>query len=318
MKENLLKILAFALILGIFMGSCKKDEEVIDEDENNNNQPDPEAVERARVLTEYNTYYVASEASSSGWTGTTTTCTPGTISQDAINKALMRVNYFRRCVGLNDDITFDATKNIKCQQAALMMDANDELSHTPPSTWTCWTQDGSTACGSSNIAMGYSITGAITAYMRDNGSSNKPVGHRRWVLFSKAKVMGIGHTSTFNALWVMGNSSNPVPANLPTFIPWPPKGYVPAPLVFDRWSFSKRSADFTNTTVSMTDASGNAIPLTIISNTDNGYGDNTIVWEPTGINTTSTSDVSYNVTVGNVKVSNVDSTYTYKVTIIKP
>jgi len=316
MRDNKFKILLFALLLGIYLGSCKKDDVVTDDTDDT--QEDPEAVERARVLSEYNTYYVASEASNSGWTGNTSTCTPGTISADAMNKALIRINYFRRCVGLNSDITFDATKNGKCQEAALMLNANGTLSHTPPNTWSCWTQNGSDACGSSNIAMGYSITGSISAYMNDFGSSNKPVGHRRWVLYSKAKVMGIGHTSTYNALWVMGNSSNPVPSNMPAFIPWPPKGYVPAPLVYARWSFSKRLADFTNTTVSMTDGSGNAVPCTIVSNTDDGYGDNTIVWEPTGINTTSASDVPYNVTVSHVNINGNDSTYTYKVTIIKP
>ena len=315
MRNNKFKILLFALLLGIYLGSCKKDDVV---DNTDNTQDDPAAVERARVLAEYNTYYIASEASTSGWTGNTANCIPGTISADAMNKALIRINYFRRCVGLNSDITFDATKNGKCQEAALMLDANGTLSHTPPNTWSCWTQNGSDACGSSNIAMGYSITGSISAYINDFGSSNTPVGHRRWVLYSKAKVMGIGHTSTYNDLWVMGNSGNPVPSNLPAFIPWPPKGYVPAPLVYARWSFSKRLADFTNATVSMTDGSGNAIPCTVISNTDDGYGDNTIVWEPTGINTTSTSDISYNVTVGNVNINSVDSTYTYKVTIIKP
>lgn len=318
MKKLSFSLLMMALVMVAFTFSCKKDD--VPDNDDDNNQPDPEAIERQRVLDEYNTYFVAAATTntSTAWTGSTSTCTPGTIAADAVNKALIRVNYFRRCVGLNDDITFDAVKNGKCQQAAVMMHANNSLSHTPPTSWSCWTQEGSDACGSSNIAMGYSISNAITAYMNDVGASNYKVGHRRWILFSKAKVMGIGHTTTFNALWVLGNSGNPVPENLPAFIPWPPKGYVPAPLVFDRWSFSKRLADFTNANVSMTDASGNPITLSVISKTDNGYGDNTIVWEPENINTTSTSDVSYNVTVSNVKVSNVDSTYTYKVTIIKP
>jgi len=316
MRENKFKILSFALLIGIFMGSCKKDNTT--NNNNNNTQPVPQVTERQRVLTEYNTYFLGTTVATSGWTGDIATCTPGTISQDAINKTLIRINYFRRCVGLNDNITFDATKSLKCQQAALMMQANNALNHYPPTTWTCWTQDGSDAAGSSNIASGYTPPGAITAYIQDNGTSNNFVGHRRWILFSTSKVMGLGHTSTYNALWVTGNGGNPVPANLPVFIPWPPKGYVPAPLVFAKWSFSKRLADFTNAQVAMTDSAGNAIPLTIISNTDIGYGDNTIVWEPTGINTTSTTDVKYNVTVSNVNINNVDSTYTYKVTIIQP
>jgi len=321
MKTKNLPFLLFAFILMLFVASCEKDQ--IDDNNNNNNnnnQPDPVAVERQRVLNEYNNFYVASAttSTSTAWSGNSTACTPGTIAQDAIDKALIRINYFRRCVGLNDDITFDPVKNGKCQQGALMLHANNTLSHTPPTSWSCWTQEGSDACGSSNIAMGYSISGAITAYINDVGASNYKVGHRRWILYSRAKTMGIGHTTTFNALWVLGNGSNPVPENLPAFIPWPPKGFVPAPLVFDRWSFSKRLADFANADVTMKDNAGNPISLNIISKTDNGYGDNTIVWEPQNINKTSTSDVFYDVTVSSVKVNNVDSTYTYRVTIIQP
>lgn len=316
MRETKLSLLLLALLLGLFASSCKKDDDNGNNDDTN--QPDPEAIERARVLTEYTTYFLGSEVTSSGWDGSESTCTPGTISQDAISKVLMRINYYRRCVGLNDNITFDATKNGKCQKAALMMDANNDIDHYPPSSWSCWTQEGSDACGSSNIAMGYSPSGAITAYIRDSGSNNTPVGHRRWILYSRSLVMGVGHTTSYNALWVTGNSGNPLPANFPAFIPWPPRGYVPAPLVYPRWSFSKPLADFSNAQVTMTDPSGTSIPCSIISSTSNGYGDNTIVWEPTGINTNSTSDIAYNVTVSNVNVNSGDSTYTYKVTIIQP
>lgn len=318
MKKISQSLLLVLISLVFLTYSCKKEENP--DDNNNDDQPDPEAVERQRVLDEYNTYYLTTETSSSStaWTGSTATCDPGTIASDAVNKALVRINYFRRCVGLNDDITFDPVKNSKCQKGALMLHANNTLSHTPPTTWTCWTQDGSDACGSSNIAMGYSISNAITGYINDAGSSNYKVGHRRWILYSKSKVMGIGHTSTYNALWVLGNSGNPLPSNLPAYIPWPPKGYVPAPLVFARWSFSKTTASFASANVSMTDGSGNPVTLNVISKTDNGYGDNTIVWEPQGINTGSSSDVTYYVTVSNVKVNGADSTYSYKVVIIKP
>ena len=316
MKKVSNKVLVFSLICVLFIGACKKDNSTNNND--NNTTPDPQAVERQRVLTEYNTYFLGTTVTTSGWTGDATTCTPGTISQDAINKTLIRINYFRRCVGLNDDITFDAVKSQKCQQAALMMQANNALNHYPPTTWSCWTQDGSDAAGSSNIAMGYTPPGAITAYIEDNGTSNNPVGHRRWVLYSTSKVMGLGHATTFNALWVTGNGDDPVPANLPSFIPWPPKGYIPAPLVYPKWSFSKRLADFTNAQVAMTDSVGNVISLSVISNTDNGFGDNTIVWVPTGINTSSTKDVKYNVAVNNVMVDNVSTNFTYQVIIIQP
>lgn len=306
---------ALLLITGfIFISSCKKDD-----DDSNNDTNDP-VVDPARqlVIDDYNNLYLGSDVTSSGWTGSTSTCAPGTMSADAIAKTLQRINYFRKEVGLNTDITFDAAKNTKCQEAALMMDANNDLDHSPPATWTCYTADGATAAGSSNLALGSHSSGAITMYMQDPGSGNTACGHRRWILYSRSKVMGVGSTSSANSLWVLGNSGNPLPSGMPEYIAWPPKGYVCAPLVFARWSLSVPSADFSAATVSMTDASGTAVPCTIVSSTDNGYGDNTIVWEPTGVNTSGTSDVTYHVNVNNVTVSSNTKNYSYDVVIIQP
>jgi uncharacterized protein YkwD len=309
--------ITFALMLlmaGImFISSCKKDED----DNNDDNTPtvDPE---RQAVLDDYNNLYLTSSVSDCGWTGTTSSCTAGTMSADAIAKTLQRINYFRKEVGLNTDITFDAAKNAKCQEAALMMDANNDLNHYPPSTWTCYTADGATAAGNSNLALGSHSSSAISLYMQDPGSGNTACGHRRWILYSRSKIMGIGSTSSANSLWVLGNSGNPLPTSMPEFISWPPKGYVCAPLVFTRWSLSVPSADFSAATVSMTDGSGTAVPCTIVSSTDDGYGDNTIVWEPTGINTSNTSDITYHVNVNNVTVSSSAKNYSYDVVIIQP
>lgn len=311
MKKIWFFLLLVAISIGVIAISCNKDEEPDPE-------PTPTNTERQRVLDEYNTYFLGSTVNDCGWTGNEASCTPGTISQESIDQALVRINYFRRMVGLNDDITFDPAKNTKCQAAALMMDANNSLNHYPPNTWTCWTQDGYDAASSSNLASGGGPSGSISMYMNDYGSSNTAVGHRRWILYSRSKVMGIGSTGSYSALWVTGNSGNPIPANMPTCIPWPPRGYVPATLVFGRWSLSKPSADFSNATVTMTDENGAAVTLTIVSNDDNGYGDNTIVWEPSGINTTSETDVTYHVTVGNVIVDSSPQTYTYDVIIIQP
>lgn len=307
---------AILLLAGLtLISSCKKDEDDTSNDDNNIVVVDPA---KQLVLDDYNNLYLTSNVTNSGWTGSVSTCSPGTMSADAIAKTLQRINYFRKQVGLNTDITFDDTKSAKCQEAALMMDANNSLSHTPPTSWSCYTADGASAAGNSNIALGYHSSGAITCYMQDPGASNAPCGHRRWILYSRSKVMGVGSTSGANALWVLGNSGNPLPTNMPEFISWPPKGYVCAPLVFDRWSLSVPSANFSAATVTMTDSNGNSIPCNIVSSTDNGYGDNTIVWEPSGINTSSSSDVTYHVNVSNVTVSSNTENYSYDVVIIQP
>ena len=76
--------------------------------------------------------------------------------------------------------------------------------------------------------------------------------------------------------------------------------------------------DFDNTEISMKDASGNEVALTIIERTDNGYADQTIVWEPSGIEIAASSDVVYTVKLGNVLVNGETKDYEYEVTIFKP
>ena len=66
----------------------------------------------------------------------------------------------------------------------------------------------------------------------------------------------------------------------------------------------------------MTGPSGN-VPLNVVSNNVTGVGDPTIVWEPTGIITNSTADVTYTVTVSGI-ANAPQTSYTYNVVIIKP
>jgi hypothetical protein len=313
-------ILATSLLMAgfVFYSSCKKDEDSDNNDNNNNNNTTIVDSVRQRVLNDYTNYYLGSNVTDCGWTGNTSTCTPGTMSSDAISKTLLRINYFRKCAGLPTSVTFDAGENAKCQEAALMMDANNDLNHDPPATWSCYTDDGHTAAGNSNLALGSHSSASITQYMMDWGSGNAPCGHRRWILYSHSLVMGVGSTSGANALWVLGNSGNPQPAGMPDFIAWPPEGYVCAPLVFDRWSLGVPNADFAAATVSMTDSIGNTVPCSIVSSTDNGYGDRTIVWEPIGVITTASSNVTYHVNVKNVTVSSTTKNYSYDVVIIQP
>jgi hypothetical protein len=196
-----------------------------------------------------------------------------------------------------------------------MMLANNSLSHHPPASWSCYSADGASAAGNSNLALGADATDAIDMYIQDPGSSNLDAGHRRWILYSRAGVMGAGSTSASQALWILGGTRTP--DTLPEFIAWPPKGYVPAPLVYNRWSFAIPSADFSTATVQMTDGSGASVSCNIISNHVTLYGDNTIVWEPAGIRTNTATDEVYHVTVGSVLVSGIAKNFSYDVTIIQ-
>jgi hypothetical protein len=275
--------------------------------------------DRTAVLNDYNNFYLTSDVGSDfTWDGSASTCSAGTVPDAVHAKVLQRINYFRRQVGLPDDVTFDPVKNAKCQKAALMMIANDQLSHTPPNTWACFSADGYEAASKSNLTLGYIITSiGITALMGDDGSNNKAVGHRRWFLYPKAKVMGHDSTSDSMAVWVIGDFGS-APSDAPEFVAWPPKGYIVAPVVPAlRWSFAVTGANFDSSIVTMTDSSG--APITLVQNpVQYGYGDPTIVWEPTGIITGDSNDVTYNVTVSNVVVGGDTRNYSYAVTIVQP
>jgi uncharacterized protein YkwD len=268
---------------------------------------------RSQVISDYNNIYLTSSVTDTqlGWTGNLGSCNAGTISTLAQTNTLNRINYFRKLVGLGD-VTFDAALQSRCQQAALMMAANNALNHTPPSSWLCYTSDGAAAAGSSNLALGAHSASAITLYMNDYGLTS--VGHRRWIIYSRASVFGHGSAMKSDALQVFNTPIGPVNTKN---IAFPSSGFFPAPLVPALWSFGKHNANFAGSTVSMTGPSGASVPVTVAA-IQNGYGDNTIVWTPTSIVTNSTYDVDYTVQIGNVIVDGTPQTYSYTVTICQP
>lgn len=307
MKKYTHAITILLFIAGLSISSCKKDE-TTPSDGNSN----PTAREVA--LNDYNANYLGTAVTSTGWTGSTASCTAGLCSSAMNTAVIKRINYFRRMVGLNDECTLDASLYSQEQETALMMTANNQLNHYPPTTWTCYTSLGALGASSSNIALGFAGTASITGFINDFGTGNEMVGHRRWILHSRKQSFSYGATNNSMALYVASNDTNSV---IPDYIAYPPKGYVPAPLVFARWSFGIPGANFASANVSMTGPGGVVVPVNVISNNANGYGDNTIVWEPTGVNLSSTSDLTYNVIITNVGSAPL-STYNYDVVIFKP
>ncbi|MFC2100279.1 hypothetical protein ACFLRZ_00465 [Bacteroidota bacterium] len=325
-KKNILWIyllLVIGLIL-ILTNSCNKndDNELATCSDGIQNQgetgidcggPCPPCISaRDSLIIDYNNNYLGSNITNLGWTGSISTCDAGTVPQSTHDKVIMRLNYFRRLVGLNDNTTLDVSQFAKFQETALMMAANGQLDHYPPNTWTCWTQAGSDGAAQSNLVLTHS-TPAITIFIQDPGSNNFDCGHRRWILHSVKTKFSYGTTNTSMALGVIGVADGNT--NIPPFIAYPPKGYIPQQLVFSRWSFGIPGANFSSANVSMTGSNGTII-LNVVSTTAN-YGDKTIVWEPQGIITNSPNDLSYTVTVSGI-TNAPQSSYTYTVIIIKP
>lgn len=299
-----MKYIYFTLIFISILLGCKK-----------------EKSEKEIALEDYQQNYLGSIVDDPGWTGNTASCYAGNILESTNEKVLQRINYFRRLVGLNDNITLDNNNQIY-MEAALICSANMSLSHYPPTNWLCWSQNAYNGCNSSNLGLGSHSSYSITGMIRDDGVNNYSVGHRRWILDSEKLKFSYGSTNNSMSLGCVGNHFDGN-TEFPQFIAYPPNGYIPQELVFNRWSFSipnennpNFSADFSNAQINMSGPDGN-VSINIVSRTDNGYGDNTIVWEPENILTSSNEDVEYSVTVSDIENISVD-TYSYTVKIFKP
>lgn len=295
---------------------------------------------REDVLSFYNSIYLKSEEFrariDSDWIGgDLISGEAGTISSALRDDSQRRINFYRAMVGLNADITLNETgdlivgagsqgadastpKHQASQEAALMFAKQGAISHYPASSWTFYTKEAANAAANSNLALGHYGPDAIDAYIEDTGSNNQPVGHRRWLMYSRATKMATGDVpeEKINVLYVMHNNADLLPAGS-DFIAWPNAGYCPDSLIPERWSLSFPGANFSKAVVSVTDSSGNAVSTEIISDSDTGYADNTLVWTVAGFPKTVIQDDSYTVTVSKISGSGPAS-YTYTVNAFNP
>ncbi len=280
--------------------------------------------DRQTSLDYYNQVYRASEGIPIDWTGNYADCDAGETSPVFRSAVQLRINYFRAMAGVPDTIRLSEEYNRKAQQAALMMSVNGQLNHYPPPSWLCYTAEGSEAAGSSNLFLSVYGPTAITGYMEDSGSGNYFVGHRRWILYPQTLQMGTGdipNTGSYwssNALWVFDeNIRNPRPQTREEYVAWPPPGYIPYQVVFQRWSFAYAAADFSQASVTM-NSGGQAIPVAIQA-VANGYGENTLVWVPDlSFDAPPQGDTAYDVTVIGVKINGVSRNFAYKVILFDP
>lgn len=275
---------------------------------------------RAAAQQLYDDLYLDESDSLINWTGSVSGCLDGDTGQTFRDGVQHRINYFRAMAGVPDDIVLTPTLNARAQGAALLMAANQDLDHAPPSNWTCWTAPRGDAAGQSNLAQGTVGAAAIASYMQDGGASNTAVGHRRWLLYPPTQEMGTGDVqmpswqSTTNALVVFDSHfSDPLPTLRDGYVAWPPPGFVPAPVVYPRWSLSFPNADFTNAQVTMT-RDGSAITATRL-NPAAGYGLNTLVWEP---QTTLSSPATFHVSVTGISGVGVPASVAYDVHTFVP
>ena len=251
------------------------------------------------------------------WTGNVQSCVAGTTSVEFQESVIDHINYYRAMVGVKPATLNPNQSNYN--EAALMMDANNQLSHSPPATWQCYTQAGASGAGSSNLALGASGHYAIDIYIDDFGANNYSVGHRRWILLPSQSTFSTGDTPGSNSLAVFQGGGNETPAGL-KFVAWPSSGYFPGDLIpgSGRWSFSNtHGGNLGAAVVSMKNLNTGAIIPVTMEPFYSGFGAPTLVWIPQGVSRGSPSqDTTYQVTISNVSDGQTTKSYTYTVIVI--
>jgi uncharacterized protein YkwD len=284
-------------------------------------------LDRASVVSLYHTLFLPAEGVTSGWTGNVAGCNAGTTTAAFKQAVIDRANYYRALAGLPSNLpVLNDSRSTDDQNAALVFSANDDLSHTIPNTWLCYSDSAANGASHSNIALGLSGVDAVDAYMDDPGSGgNSAVGHRRWILyppqigFATGDIPSGGNLAS-NALWIAGNNfSFGTRPPTPNGVAWPPQGFVPwdvLPAGSNRWSFGYPNADFSAATATVTPSGGAPFSITY-ETVQTGFGDNALVFLPQGFSySRPNEDEKYSVHVAGVSGSGIPTGFSYDVTVI--
>ncbi len=282
--------------------------------------------DRAAVIASYNTEF-GSSVGDPAWTGSRSSCDAGTTPQTYRNAVFSRVNWFRAMAGVPAGITENAALSAKAQESALMMSESGKLSHNPDGSFSCYTETGAAASGMSNLYLGRTGPDAITGYVRDPGANNSSAGHRNWILHPTSTQMGTGDIPSAggwasNTLYVIQDSGivfgpQPTLREESGFVAWPPAGYVPSEVVFERWSLGLRNADFSSASVTVS-VGGQNIPVNVEHRSNGGTGAPfpIVVWNTPSLDTTPLHDTAVTVTVSNVGVAGGTTSLSYETIII--
>lgn len=172
------------------------------------------------------------------WPNTSAPYSLGQVSEAHMQKALESVNLMRMIAGLPDVYLYDGYNQL-AQYGAVVLAANDKLTHTPSQPAGMdgdFYQNGYTATTHSNIACGWTSYGYYDmpmftlGYMNDSEPNNvSVVGHRRWILNPKMKYTGFGfainkRSTAYSAMYAF-NANATAPDY--DFISWPSSGNFP-------------------------------------------------------------------------------------------
>ncbi|MEI6089642.1 MAG: CAP domain-containing protein [bacterium] len=270
-----------------------------------------------------------------------TTCTKGDLLETQKQAILTMVNSIRALHNLKP-VTYEPAFDAPASEAALMMAKNEELSHTPPNSWGCWSQTGYDGAEHTNLFMSTRTASdpptteySIVSWMIDNFSDR--VGHRRWIIDPFLKRIAIGRADGASskqqgqaicgmALYVIDDSKQDVSDWQVNYVGYPYQYYSPQYVFYNdggstKWHYlsftyvadkynywNNQKVDYSGATVTMTDENGNNVGISSAIYDTEGYGvPNCLKWMPTELN----KEVKYTVKITGVKYGGQSSDFEY-------
>lgn len=214
---------------------------------------------------------------------------PGTLSDEVLSDAEAYLEFIRYLAYIENDISLDAIYTLRAQHAAVLLAANDKLSHDPdraPGMHDGFYQTAHTGAMSSNIAAinwmdNDVLIASLDYFVRDDGEANLSVlGHRRWLLNPYLGKTGFGLANSetgmsYTAMYAHDFSNTPAPWET---IKWPSEGAFPADLTsYDiPWSVTLNpeiySSDLSSVTVSMYEQTRGNVSLSYFAVNTDPYG----------------------------------------------
>ena len=259
-----------------------------------------DALDRDSVIRGFNDTWLPTLNVPFSWTGSVESCIPGSPSGEVRGAVLTQINYVRDQAGV-DPVSLADTPNTVAQAAALLMDANDAVSHQPPSSWRCWTQDGAVGAATSQLSV--NSAQPVAGLVSDAGANNASTGHRVALLDGSIRVMGAGVAPGSTAINTAGFGNGDDDGRDWPMVTWPTAGYFPEGMVpaSGRWSVTVRdSRSLANAAVSVERVSGGG---RVLSAPIEFRSDTHLVFNPAGVVRPSqvADDVTYRVRVAGVQ-----------------
>lgn len=197
-------------------------------------------------------------------------CDTGELHPRVHWEAMRTTNRYRWLLGLDPVAT--AKDRLEMQQScATMMAANGDIEHTPPESWTCYSESGAEAAGSSNLSLGDPHPAAtIPGYIEEEGRANRAsLGHRRWMFSPDMGATAFGHRGEFGCMYSFGRSGD----DPQSVVRYPTRGPFPVEAMHGPWSYFETEGEFHRPEVAVTEvATGESMTVEGVRSPRGNYG----------------------------------------------